>query len=75
MDLRVIPPIIPVHAASRRDAGYQGLHVHNSMASRCSANKKMNAFYAALIRVYVHTTIVQTHMNPSDFYRQVKIDS
>ena len=23
----------------------------------------------------VHTTIVQTHMNPSDFYRQVKIDS
>ena len=22
-----------------------------------------------------HTTIVQTHMNPSDFYRQVKIDS
>ena len=27
------------------------------------------------LTVMSHTTIVQTHMNPSDFYRQVKIDS
>ena len=25
--------------------------------------------------ITAHTTIVQTHINPSDFYRQVKRDS